>query len=213
MKGRPIPWSPAELAWIEARATEPRRAAHARFVATFDRPDVSLAAFAALCKRRGWMTGRTGRFAPGQAPVYTHPKGWCPPGCEKGHFRKGNLPHNTRHAGHERINREGYVEISVEETNPHTGFERRYVQKHRWLWEKAHGPVPEGQVLKCLDGDRTNCDPANWIAIPRALLPRLNGRFGRNYDTAPPELKPLILKIAELEHAAREKRRARTAQS
>ena len=40
-----------------------------------------------------------------------------------------------------------------------------------------------------------------------ALAPRLNGRFGRGYDTAPPELKPTILAIAKLEHAARIKRK------
>jgi hypothetical protein len=78
------------------------------------------------------------------------------------------------------------------------------VQKHRYLWEKANGPVPEGMRLKCLDGDRTNCDPSNWRAVPYALAPRLNGRFGRGYDAAPPELKPTIMAITELEHKARQ---------
>ena len=52
----------------------------------------------------------------------------------------------------------------------------------------ADGPVPDGHRLKCLDGDKTNCDPSNWEAVPMALAPRLNGRFGRGYDTAPAEL-------------------------
>lgn len=37
----------------------------------------------------------------------------------------------------------------------------------------------------------------------------LNGRFGRDYDTAPSELKPTILAIAKLEHKARELRGAK----
>ncbi|QIG80073.1 hypothetical protein [Stakelama tenebrarum] len=52
--------------------------------------------------------------------------------------------------------------------------------------------------------------PDNWTMIPRAMLPRLNGRFGRNYDAAPTDLKPTILAIAELEHRAREARSPRS---
>jgi len=79
--------------------------------------------------------------------------------------------------------------------------------KHKWLWERANGPVPKGMVLKCLDGNKLNCDPSNWEAIPMALQPRLNGRFGRGYDHADPELKPTIMAIAKLEHKARQIRK------
>jgi hypothetical protein len=209
MKGHRIPWSAAELAWIEARHDMPRRDLHAAFVAAFGRADVSLSNIVALCKRRGWLTGRDGRFPPGIVPANKGRRMPFHPNSARTRFRKGNLPHNTRHLGHERISQDGYVEVSVAETNPHTGYERRYVLKHRWLWERANGPVPEGHALKCLDGDRTNCDPSNWQAVPRSLLPRLNGRFGRNYDTAPAEIKPTILAIAELEHAARTRKRNR----
>lgn len=72
---------------------------------------------------------------------------------------------------------------------------------YRWLWEQANGPVPEGHALKCLDGNRLNTDPSNWTAVPRALLPRLNGRHGRRYDQAPDELKPVIMATARLKQA------------
>lgn len=202
MKGRAISYSAAELAWIEANAQRPRREMRADFAATFGREDVSLVHLNSLCKRKGWMTGRTGCFAPGQVPPNKGRKGYCPPGCEKGWFKKGGLPHNTRYLGHERISREGYVEVSVAEPNPHTGYERRYVEKHRWLWEQANGPVPEGHCLKCL-GDKLNTDPSNWECIPRAMLPRLNGRYGRDYDAAPAEVKPTLMAITKLEHAVR----------
>ena len=81
--------------------------------------------------------------------------------------------------------------------------------KHRWLWERANGPVPEGHALKCLDGDRTNTDPANWMAVPRALLPRLYGKCGRNYDAAEPEVKPAIMAVARLEQRAAESRKGK----
>lgn len=207
MKGGHIKYSDAELAWIEARKSEPRRELHAEFMARFGRGDVTLENFKALCKRKGWMTGRTGRFIPGQPSLTKGKKMPFNPNSARTQFKKGGLPHNTKHLGHERVNRDGYVEISVDQMNPHTGYERRYVHKHRWQWEQINGPVPDGMVLKCLDGDKANTDPGNWELIPRAMLPRLNGRFGRDYDNAPPEVKPVIMAVAKLEHRARESKK------
>lgn len=210
MKRRRIAYSETELWWIEGHRDLPRKEAYALFCKTFARDDVIFDNFKALCTRKGWTTGRTGRFEKGSVPAN---KGKTMPfnaNSAKTQFKKGQLPHNTKHLGHERVCKDGYVEISVDETNPHAGYERRYVLKHRWLWEKANGPVPDGHVLKCLDGDRTNTDPANWVAIPRAMLPRLAGRqdLGKlGYDEASPELKPIILTTAQLEHAGRQARK------
>ncbi len=49
-----------------------------------------------------------------------------------------------------------------------------------------------------------NTTASNWELMPRALLHRLNGRFGRGYDSASPEVKPTILLVAKLEQQARE---------
>ena len=79
------------------------------------------------------------------------------------------------------------------------------INKHRYLWEQLNGPVPEGHVLKCLDGNKLDTDPSNWVAIPRALLPRLNGRWSSlKYDDAPEELKPTLMLMAKIKHAAAE---------
>lgn len=208
MKGHWLPYSAAELAWIEQHATVLRREAFAEFCTRFGRSDVSFANFNSLCKRKGWLTGRTGCFEKGIVP---HNKGKPHPArgrAAQTQFKPGRMPHNTKYLGHERISKDGYVEISVATVNPHTGYWRRYVLKHVHLWTQANGPIPKGHCLKCVDGDKTNTDPSNWIPVPRALLPRLNGSHGRNaYDDAPAELKPVILAIAKLEHSAREKRR------
>ena len=217
-KGKWIAYSAEERAFIQSVAQWSRDQAHAAFCQKFRRDDVTLGAFNGFCKRNGWMTGRTGGFEKGVAP---HNKGKkCEPGkgglhpnARKTQFRKGQLPHNANYLGHERIDpSDGYVYVSVAETNPHTGFERRYVLKHVWQWEQANGPLLEGHCLKCLTSDRTNCDPSNWEAIPRALLPRLNG--GNRYrdlvafDSAPDDLKPTIFAVAKLEHHARVIRKA-----
>lgn len=209
MKGTAVRYSETELWWIENHKELPRREAHQLYLTTFARPDVSFQNYKALCKRKGWLTGRTGQYVPGAVPANKGKKMPFNPNSARTQFKAGQLPHNTKYLGHERVSKDGYVEISVKETNPHTGYERRYVLKHRWLWEQEHGPLGQGVCLKCLDGDKQNTDPSNWEAVPRALLPRLNGRFGRGYDYAEPEVKPLIMATAKLAHKARETRRAK----
>lgn len=210
MKGRQIPYSAEELDFIQSVSRWPRDKALAAFLQKFRRDDVSLQNFNALCKRKGWFTGRTGCFAKGSEP---HNKGKpfpvaaTHPNCRKSQFKAGREPHNTNHLGHERVSKDGYVEVSIAETNPHTGYERRYVLKHRHEWEKVNGPIPSDHALKCLNGDKTNTDPSNWELIPRALLPLLNGgRFKTRpaYDEVSPELKPALLTAAKVKHRVRQ---------
>lgn len=212
MKGKWISYTDAELSWIKACCDLPRTEAHALFVEIFKRPDVSMTNFNALCKRNGWFTGRSGQFVKGEKRADNPArKGYAPPGCEKGWFkpgvRRGRANAIYQPVGAERTSREGYLERKINDAMP---FNRRWRAVHLIEWEAVHGPLPEGHILKNLSGDRTNTAPSNYEAIPRALLPRLNGRFGRGYDAAPEEVKPTILAIAKLEHRAREARKART---
>ncbi|WP_201271494.1 HNH endonuclease signature motif containing protein [Sinorhizobium medicae] len=151
------------------------------------------------------MTGRTGNFETGSLPHNKGKKMPYHPNSARTRFKKGQLPHNTKYLGHERVSKDGYVEISVDEENPHTGFERRYVLKHRHLWEKQNGPVPDGMFLKCLDGNKQNTDPSNWELLPRATLPYLNGHRGFDYEAAEPEVRPAIIAVAKLRHAVKAK--------
>ncbi|MFP4240073.1 MAG: HNH endonuclease signature motif containing protein [Rhodosalinus sp.] len=205
-----IHYSDAELFWIHDHRHLPRRELHARFCEVWARTDVSLENLKALCTRRGWTTGRTGRFEKGQEPPNKGRKGFAPPGSEKGWFRKGErrgkAAENYQAIGTERVSKDGYLERKIHDGLP---LQSRWRAVHLIRWEEAHGPLPEGHALKCLDGNRQNTDPSNWRAVPRALLPRLAGRWTLGYDQAPPELRPAILATAELAHAAREARRDR----
>lgn len=193
-----------EAAWLQKNCTMATENYCAAFRTAFPASTATNDQIKALRKRQGWKTGRTGHFEKGHAPSNKGKPAPYHPNSARTRFKKGQQPHNTKYAGHERVATHGYIEISINETNPHTGADRRYVLKHRWLWEKKHGPIPADHVLKC-KGDVLNTDPSNWELVPRGLLPRLNGKSGRGYDAAPADLKPTIMAVAKLEHRVREK--------
>ncbi len=66
----------------------------------------------------------------------------------KNTFKKGRKPHNTKYNGHERLTKDGYVMIRVEEG--------RYVLKHRKLWEEHFGKLQPGQNVVFKNNDRTD---------------------------------------------------------
>ncbi|HEV7414907.1 MAG TPA: hypothetical protein VGN98_02020 [Tianweitania sediminis] len=96
--GKPIRYAQEELAWIKANCSRPRAEAHAEFVSIFGRDDVVFANYVSLCKRNGWLTGRTGRFDKGNVPwsagkqMPYNPQFGCPPvqeGQPAGEFEAG----------------------------------------------------------------------------------------------------------------------------
>jgi len=201
MNKQKIMYSPAELAWISRTRRLSRRRAWELFIARFGRQDITVDNIKSLCTRKGWQTGRDGRFRPGQISWNKGKKMPYNANSARTQFKKGNLPHNTKYLGHERLTKDGFIEISVAEKNRHTGFERRYVLKHKHEWEKKNGPVPKGMCLKALDGNRLNADPDNWELIPRSMLLLMNRDSRLNYQTAEASIRPTILAIARLRNA------------
>ena len=61
-KGVDIPYSAAEREFLSANRAMPRRELTAAFNGRFGR-SVSVNNISAMCKRNGWTTGRSGRFA------------------------------------------------------------------------------------------------------------------------------------------------------
>ncbi len=191
MRGVRIEWTAAELAWVRLNCKRTQREIYNDFCQKFGRTDVSRSALDSLRKRKGWLTGRTGRFSANHKPGR----------------RLGMAAMLWKPIGSERMDKEGYIERKIHDGLP---AESRWRAVHRIEWEAANGPTPDGMCLKCLDGDRKNTAASNWVAIPRALLPRLFGKSGRDYDHAPAEAKPAIMAVARLEHAAREARRRKS---
>lgn len=147
--------------------------------------------------RKGIRSGRTGRFDAGQVSWNKGKKGYM--GANATSFKKGNLPHNHRPLWSERIDKNGYIEMSVPERNPYTGFETRFKHKHVWLWEQAHGKKPKSTAVIFKDGNNRNFDLNNLLLVSRSELLSANLH---GYKDQPEELKPVILNIAKIEAKA-----------
>lgn len=212
MKGKPIPYSDEELGWLEEHRLLPLGEYAASFGDAFGRA-VHPNSLNALRKRKGWSTGRTGRFEAGTVP---HNKG--KPFPSKGRsrdtqFKPGTLSGRAalvrKPIGFERLSKEGYLERKINDDLP---FRKRWRAVHLIRWEALHGPLPLKHCLKCVDGNRLNTDPANWRLVHRGVLARLNGgphnSFLRYDDVADP-IKPTVLVLAELAHAAKASREGR----
>lgn len=94
--------------------------------------------------------------------------------CSKTMFRKGNKPHNTRTNGEERITKDGYIEVKIQD-----GV---WKLKHRIIWEANKEPIPEGQNIVFKDRNPLNCEIANLEMISNQELMERNTmhRFPEN---------------------------------
>ena len=107
-------------------------------------------------------------------------------------FQKGQVPKNYKPVGTETLSSDGYIRIKVQD---HGEWHQRWHLKHKILFEKEYGPVPEDMVLTFLDGDPSNVTLDNLIFITRAEhieMTRRNLRFDS------PEMTKLGAAIAKL---------------
>ena len=145
-------------------------------------------------KNNHLVSGLTGRFEKGCIPPNKWKKGWYAPGSEKGRFRKGNVPHNKASVGTEVMATMGYIKVKVAEPNV-------WEFKHKMVWEKHHGKVPDGCVIIFKDGDHRNCSIENLMCISFRENCQLNGRKLR---TVSPELTEAGLALVRLENRVKE---------
>lgn len=187
MKGSRIRYSEQELAFIEARKTMPRADLHALFAEAFGR-NVTVDNLKGLCKRKGWMTGRTGRYAEGNVP---HP-GARPKGPNATSFKPGDVPRSHQPVGKEVTRSDGYIYVKV-------GEPRSWKMKHRLVWEQHHGQIRRGVNIQFYDSNRSNCDISNLYAVTREQSAWLNRRTG--FAALPTETRPSVVMVAKVECA------------
>lgn len=131
--------------------------------------------------------GESAQFRKGQTP-FNRGKKWKDYMSEEGQmrsartqFKSGNTPHNTRPMYSERMSKDGYIEIKVP-------GHKKFVPKHRWVWESNFGPIPKGYQIHFIDGDRTNFDISNLEMISNAE----NARRNSHWNKYPGEIATLI---------------------
>lgn len=104
-------------------------------------------------------------------------------------FKKGQMPHNHKPVGSERINVDGYVEVKTKE--PKTWeLKQRVVYREHYKDE-----IGKDEVVIFLDGNRLNFNPENLRKINRAELVRYNQDHLYGDD---PEMNEVALNIAKL---------------
>lgn len=131
-------------------------------------------------------SGLTGRFPKGHVPAC---KGKKYPGkINSGCFKKGQMPIGHREVGSERISRDGYIEIKVAEP-------KTWRLKHRVVWEKHNGEIPEDHIVIFLDGNPLNVNIENLALVSRAVALEMNRKNLKKDNKELTELGVLVAKI------------------
>lgn len=120
----------------------------------------SISSIANICKRHRFLRDKKDwRFNIGNIPHNKGTKGISKP--NSGSFKRGNQPHNTQPIGSECIVKDGYIKIKIAEPN-------KWIFKHRLIWEREKGPIPDGYCVSFLDCNPQNCDISNLILISKS---------------------------------------------
>lgn len=138
------------------------------------------------CQRYQIKNGRQTTFKKGHATWNKGKKGYI--GANATSFKKGNIPHNHRPIGSERIDVEGYHLIKISEPNV-------WQYKHILIWEEVNGPLPGGHVVLFADGNKENFDLENLVLVNRRELLVLNQHQLITEDT---DLTKTGLNVAKL---------------
>jgi hypothetical protein len=111
-------------------------------------------------------------------------------GIHKLHRKKGKIGEIKPIGSQSKLS--GYSIIKIAEM---TNYKKNWKYKHHVIWENAHGPIPDGQVITFVDGNRSNFDINNLLMVSRAERVMMN-TLGIN--SAGPELFEAGLQVARL---------------
>lgn len=102
-------------------------------------------------------------------------------------FKKGSIPHNTNYNGHERISRDGYIEVRV--------TKGQYKLKHRLVWEQHNGKIPENHLIVFKDNNSLNIDINNLECISQ-----IENMYRNSKHNYPKEIIPSLTLTKKIEH-------------
>lgn len=158
--------------------------------------NISKKAIAGVCKRKGWLRDKEHwHYQKGNIPQNKGTKGLMKANCTS--FKQGNISHNKRAIGSERVTKDGYIEIKVGEPN-------KWKLKHIYLWEYKNGKLPPKHCLVFLDHNKQNCAIDNLRLVHKFENLIFNRKKYANYNKS---LTPMLRNIAALEYQIRKRKR------
>ena len=116
-------------------------------------------------------------------------------------FQKGQEPINWKPIGYERITRDGYTEVKVLDAKG-VHSTKNFELKHRVLWEKHHGEIPEEHIVIFKNGDPQDIRIENLMMIPRKVALKLN-QFELRSEY--PEITEVGVSLVELQYKTKER--------
>ena len=170
-------YAPEVLQFLSEHRDMPRKELVEAVNAKFDLA-MTYDAVTNLCVRRGFSSKRTGRFGEHDGWRKAHETNEKPIGYETKPDARGRV----------------YVKI---------GQPSQYKLKHHVIYEEFFGRLPDHYIIKFKDGDDTNFDLDNLIAIHRGATGFLIRRY--RHHEASKEMKPLLLTMAQIDHKIYEK--------
>lgn len=118
--------------------------------------------------------------------------------ANKTSYKKGQSSHNTLPIGTESETVDGYLLVKVS----HEGAKYdQWKLKHKILWEKERGQIPEDYCLIFLDGNRKNIEIENLMKVEKNDVLTMNRE---RLFSAYPELTWVGVTLARLKREVRE---------
>lgn len=146
-------------------------------------------------KREKIKTGINARFAKGHTPYNKGKKISVNPKSVKTQFKKGNTPHNTMPIGTEVKNEDGYTKVKIAEPNI-------WELKHRLIYKKYKGDIPEGSNVIFKDKNKENFNIDNLMLVTREKMLYMNKNklIDKNPEITEvgATLADIVLKVKEL---------------
>jgi len=150
---------------------------------------------------------RKSQFQKGHTPWITGRKVTPNPNSVKTQFKKGQNTGkdnpNWVPVGSERITKDGYLQIKVNDDMP---FYKRWKSYHNILWEETNGPIPEGHSVVFKPGTRSSVKEEIKLEslelISNAELMRRN-----TIHRYPPELVQVMQTLGRLDKQIQKKER------
>ena len=101
--------------------------------------------------------------------------------------------------GYEYVNTQGYVYEKISDPD-------KFILKHKLVWERANGKVPQGFVITFKNADKQDCRLGNLELVSRAVMARMNQSFSHLSTSETNESCILLAKIKDKTHSLKRKK-------